>query len=354
MNIISDYNQDIRSKKPVPGSYEWWYFDAISDDGTGIVIIFYDGNPFSKRYINSIDRDKQTTANSFPALSISVYKKGAPVYYGFHEVAKDNAHFSEEKPTGNVGQSNFSGEITDGKLSYVVNLNQSNPNGDSIKGNLTFSSAEFNGLLNGSNVKSADQKHSWNLIQPRAAVHGQIDIQGHKSHSFNFDGVGYHDHNVGHEPMKNSFHEWYWGRYHFEDSTLIYYLMNSTDGWDKKGWLITKSGEIEESSKVELKENGTSLFGLSSYRTIEFEGAGFKAFLQKDRLIDNGPFYQRFSGTMILERNSKIKRAIGISEYIFPSRIYNRLFWPLVDMRINYPGKTHWVQRSPVLYRWTW
>jgi carotenoid 1,2-hydratase len=31
-----------------------------------------------------------------------------------------------------------------------------------------------------------------------------------------------------------------------------------------------------------------------------------------------------------------------------------KIFWPLVNMRIQYPGKTHWVQKSPRLYRWTW
>ena len=31
------------------------------------------------------------------------------------------------------------------------------------------------------------------------------------------NGLGYHDHNVGFEPLKDSFKDWYWGRVHFID-----------------------------------------------------------------------------------------------------------------------------------------
>jgi carotenoid 1,2-hydratase len=97
-----------------------------------------------------------------------------------------------------------------------------------------------------------------------------------------------------------------------------------------------------------------NLFGLKSCRAFTFYDDQTELYLHKDRVTDDGPFYQRFEGRLIAKTGEKIEECRGISEYIYPSRIYNKLFWPLVNMRIAYPGKAHWVQKKPRLYRWTW
>lgn len=355
MNIISDFSKDTQTPKPLPGSYEWWYFDALSEDGYAIVVIFYEGNPFSRKYIEALQIDKEAKASDFPAISISMYRNGKPVYYSFEEVKSNQAAFSANQPKGNIGQNSFSGFSRDGATSYTVQINQLLPNGDSLNGELKFESKiSAVPIFQKEENPAVQPKHSWNLIQPKAEVSGKLKVGGTQVIDINFEGKGYHDHNFGSEPMKDSFDEWYWGRYHFDDSTLIYYIMNMNGKWEEKAWIFNDDGRIESTEKVELKDKGLSFFGLSSARKFEFEGDSFKALLQKSQMIDSGPFYQRFRGEMILKRGGTIQKAQGISEYIYPSRIYKKIFWPLVDMRINYPGKHHWVQKSPVFYRWTW
>lgn len=354
MKIISDFEKDVRTRKPQPGSYEWWYFDARSVDGYSIVIIFYEGNPFSKRYIKGIKNKKNNLAEGYPAISISLYKDGKPLFYAFEEMAPDRCNFSEIKPAGNIGSNKFVGEKNETRTIYSVKLDQKMINGDEIKGELTFTSHSSEIRL-ADNSTELPSNHTWNLIQPDSDVSGDISIEGYRNEKISFKGKGYHDHNFGCEHMKHSFGEWYWGRYHFEDSTLVYYLMYKNGIWEKKAWLFGEDGSVKKiEEKIELSAYQLSMFGLSSARKIEFEQGNFKAILQLDHLMDNGPFYQRFEGRLLADYKGKPFQTRGISEFFKPARIYNRLFWPLVDMRIKYPGEKHWVQKSPVLYRWTW
>jgi len=191
-------------------------------------------------------------------------------------------------------------------------------------------------------------------VMPSCHVRGDIEISGYKNDVIKFNGLGYHDHNTGFEPLKESFNEWYWGRYHLENSTFVYYLMNCNGIWKNRAWLISNRGEIETCEEIEMSNPGISIFGLKSARVIETQIDTNKIFVQLDEILDSGPFYQRFRGRLFSSSEEGMKEARGISEFIKPGRIYSRIFWPLVDMRISYPGKSHWVQKSPKLYRWTW
>ena len=356
MKIISDYRKDTKTNKPIPGSYEWWYFDSLSEDGeTGIVIIFYDGNPFSRRYIDQLSDKKQALAENFPAISISVYHNGKTIYYGFEEVDPAHSDFDESKPSGRIKNNSFNLQSENESLIYKVKLNHELPSGDYIKGELTFNSRKpLYDLENPEKTKSTSSHH-WNLVQPRAKVSGEIQIGGFKSFQARFSGFGYHDHNMGAEPMKESFREWYWGRFHLSDSVLIYYMMNENGRWDNKAWIL-EGNEVHSAINPVSKQisDSRNIFGLKSARKIDFRSEQFNFFVQKNRLIDNGPFYQRFIGRILVEKDGDTEQGFGFCEYIHPSRIYSRIFWPLVNMRIHYPENTHWVQRSPKLSRLTW
>ena len=50
-SFTSSVAADVWTPKPNAKAYEWWYFDAISDDGRdAVVIIFLDNFIFSPRY----------------------------------------------------------------------------------------------------------------------------------------------------------------------------------------------------------------------------------------------------------------------------------------------------------------
>ncbi|MTI88268.1 MAG: hypothetical protein FH748_09900 [Balneolaceae bacterium] len=355
MNISTDPGSLYPSLNKPASGYEWWYFDGLSADGKyGFVIIFYLDNPFSTKKITEL-YNNSNTAGHVPAVSVSVYKDTQPVYYSFLEYGDNN--FSWEKDAGifRIGGDGFHFTHCSGRVEYELSLSQQLVSGHSVEGSISFKSPAPDASLICNND---DSHHSWNLILPRAKIKVNLSVNGsNRRQDMVFAGTGYHDHNTGMEPMKESFKDWYWGRYHFEDSTLIYYLMNGSSGKQFKAWLIDRTNQqlIDTFDEIKTSAKQLNAFGLYSSRKIHFLAQRTKVAIQCGKAVDNGPFYQRFIGNAVIERNGLIYAAQGFSEYIRPDRIYSKKFWPLVHMRLRYMAESpHWVQKSKRLYPWTW
>ena len=368
MYIRSDLNAELPHEKPAIGSYEWWYFDAISADKKwSFVIIFYDGNPFSPAYIQAQQnptREGHGCARNFPAISVSVYNHERAEYYSFLEYAADRLAVQSDEFSLSLGSNIFERRILENKIEYEIILNQMLDSGYQLRGRLKFvqdttgysSSEAFS-----SKIVSAENKsfiHSWNLLQPRAGVMGNLNIDGRTDmHTVAFNGLGYHDHNIGHEPLKDSFDDWYWGRIHFTDYTLVYYLMNTHEGVEKNAWLLPLEEDMEDYviADIELSDFSENRFGLKAAKQLTCSSKGFDLTIRTDKVIDDGPFYQRFYSEASFVTGSTRRSQRGISEYIKPSRIAHSKYWWLVNMRLRYLSKKpHWVQKSRLLYPRTW
>lgn len=362
MNILSDPAKDVRNSSPQPGGYEWWYFDGISNDGKySFVVIFYEGNPFSTRYNARLLSSKaDPMPNEYPAISISVYENGKTIYYSFTEFNPSDCLIRESRTEVKIGDHWMEGELEDGKMNFHLHLEETLPSGDAINAQIAFKSSTTNKKLFNQQGNTGT-KHHWNMVQPRADVKGEIQLfsQKNKSREVIFEGRGYHDHNIGAEPMRNEFTDWYWGRFHFEYATLVYYVMNRQSEQQHQAWLISNdNGSILDIfDEIDLVDKGLSIFGLKTARKIGMRSKETEVQIQQNEMLDNGPFYQRFYSNGFLRISDKniLQSQQGICEYIQPSRITYRIFWPLVNMRIFYkPEGPHWVQRSQTLYRWTW
>lgn len=359
MNIINDFHRDVRHEKPQSGAYEWWYFDAVSQDGKfSLVIIFYEGIPFSPRYNRLLETvQKNPLAEDFPAISISIYEDGKPIYYSISEYAPKACSFSDNEPFVQIGNHCMRGKKTANSIEYELILDEILPGGDAIGGNVIFKGLPLHANMS-PDSSDKNQGHFWNLIQPRAEVHGEFKITNalrKETREIRFTGCGYHDHNLGNEPMKNEFDDWYWGRFHFKDATFVYYVMNRKNHAQYKAWLIDNDSQNvlampELQSKAAFLKNP---FLLRYARDLTFTWGDEFITVRQTRRIDSGPFYVRFlaEGTL---HNSDTR--FGITEYIRPERIHHKRYWPLVHMRYRYTEaeKPHWVQKSPMMYRWTW
>lgn len=365
MHIISDPKKDRAAFSKKPGGYEWWYFDAIDPaSGYSFVVIFYQGNPFSGRYIQQLEQEGNPAKSGpehFPAISISVYKNTGPVYYSFTEFDKSDCHFSTEVPSVKIGSHSLAADFAPEELRYMLNLQEELPSGDRIEAHLCFRSPRLaSGAIANQEIDQKSKDHLWNLIQPRAEVTGSVRLfrDSTIAHDIPFNGNGYHDHNTGQEPMRDEFKDWYWGRFHFPAHTLVYYVMNRRQQQLHRAWLIgaARPSEIERFESIELRDKEITFFGLNSARKLVLESERSKIVVQQSHLLDNGPFYQRFLSDAFLSLNGRdIQKSRGISEYIHPERIHWKLFRPLVNMRMRYKNENpHWVQKSKKLYRWTW
>lgn len=365
MQILSDFAKDVRSPKYKPGAYEWWYFDGIDSTGTySFVIIFYEGNPFSTRYIERVkhwNRSSDTHPEEHPAVSISIYRNQNPIYYSFTEFEKKDCEFSTDEPELRIGNHKMRSRQEKGHCIYEITLDEKLPSGDKVKGIITFESPISPDTLLDEVQQFQEEGHLWNLVQPRAKVEAELEIsaRAEPDRAIEFEGHGYHDHNMGNEPMRNEFKEWYWGRFHFKMGTLVYYIMDRKNEKQHQAWLISPDNSelIAKYPDVGLQDKAWSPFGLKTARKIMLSNERAHITIQQARVIDNGPFYQRFSSDSFinLPEQDIMQVAEGISEFIRPDRIYWRVFWPFMHMRLRYANESpHWVQRSKRLYRWTW
>lgn len=359
MQIQSNFSRDVRQPVYEAGGYQWWYFDGISsDDRFSFVIIYYEGNPFSTRYNRALLMDKNPSPTAYPAISISIYEHSSPIYYSFTEFDPSACFFDEDKPLLKVGDHKMEGTSADGKLQYKLSLKEQLPNGDRLQGSILFESVNGNLVL--SNTKPITTKHSWNLVQPRAEVSAELNLHiKEERQTIQFTGRGYHDHNTGREPMRNQFDNWYWGRFHYDSATFMYYVLNRREEQQHHAWLldIENGNVVEHFNEISLADKGVTFFGLQTSHKLGFKSDNFEIQVQQSQLLDNGPFYRRYQSDAFMRIHGKygVASAKGISEYIRPDRIYARIFWPFVNMRIWYKAEgSHWVQRSKRFYRWTW
>jgi len=371
MELISDQQKDYPAAKLPPGGYEWWYFDAIDQvNGYKCVIIFYRANPFSLDYIKALATNTTIKGEDYPAVSISIYDGNETIYYSFTEFEPEDYHFIESPLEVRIGGHSLKQIVEDGKLKYLLHLDEQLPGGDGINGQMVFESTQETLQLESAKETAKVHEHTWNLTQPRARVSGTLILEPFNGNSkkINWEAIGYHDYNTGREPMKNGFDRWYWGRFHFKTYTLIYYAMFHNGSRVSKNQDIQFQSWLMNNESLEVKEYSDDLqfsdltmnpFGLFSKAKIDISGKNMQVSIQQHKKLDNGPFYQRFLSNALLHlpgaEKENMEAALGITEFIRPDRIYNKLFWPLVKMRITKKNKKpHWVQKYPRLYRWTW
>ncbi len=355
MNISTKTEDEYLNPEKPETSYEWWYFDALSADKEwSMVIIFYQGNPFSGNYIEgSYSKDPE----QYPAISISVYKQGKAEYYSFLEFPASKFLWDEEEDFHcSIGGCAFRRTVLADTVEYELNLNQTLDSGHSISGKLKFIGNRAKSSLIQS--ESPTDNHAWNLLLPRSKVVGSVKIAGKTdSYHIGFHGNGYHDHNIGFEPMSKSFKDWYWGRVHFKNYTLIYYIMNGHKDKQHQAWLIsTDNQEIAgHLDFIDLKNHKKNWLGLESYRDIKLSGVLGTIHIRQNSVIDNGPFYQRFHAEAEFNDVNGTEIKTGISEYIHPKRIEDKSYWWMVRMRLRYLREpAHWVQKRKMFYEWTW
>lgn len=353
--IISTSGRDEHADpNKAPGGYEWWYLDGLSSDGEwGFVIIFYHGNPFSPAYIRE---ESGNDPRDYPALSVSLYRKGKTEFYSFQEFNRDDFSSAESPFSIRIGNNRLDLTESNGELHYTVELDITLSSGHHLKGNLSMHGKTVEFPLD--KLAKGEDLHTWNLLLPAAQYTAEFELNGRTTiETIAFEGMGYHDHNTGNEPMKDSFRDWYWGRYHTRKYTFLYYVMNGHTRRQYKGWLIDNEKNTVHSrfDDATISDYRRSILGLRPASSLIFSDGNTVVNVRQESPVDSGPFYQRYFSSMILRTRDEVAAATGISEYIVPERIYNKRFWWMIHMRLRYMKREpHWVQRFRKLYERTW
>jgi hypothetical protein len=167
-------------------SFEWWYFDALMEDGTAVVIVFSDN--FSgdhKRHVSleltAPDGKHQTSNTTYDEMGV---------------FAKDHTFVK-------IGESTFQGDLD----TYSINVSTDNPQHLGVDLVLKRRLPSFRAATG--QLASGPAYFAWLNAVPGGKVTGTITIGGKAMAA---SGEGYHDHNWGNVPISDLLGRWWWGR----------------------------------------------------------------------------------------------------------------------------------------------
>ena len=230
-----------------PGGYEWWHFDAVSDDReTLIAVDFFDGDPFDAEYRRRYERFVRRPTRTAPPLpaeyrgvSVAVYR--GPKRIGGFRSSLPTVDFeaSAERPWVPMGTNLIEG---DGEGGFRLEME-----GTGVRARLAFR-ASGGAQRNGGPVVHAfppramtGAAHWWAPAVSTSRVSGQVELLGE---SLAFSGVGWMDHQHGLEPLGLGLERWMRGRVLGEQGCLAFMSARSASGaaWREERLVVRGDG----------------------------------------------------------------------------------------------------------------
>ena len=338
---------------PTP-AYEWWYFDALSDDGRdALVVIFLTNFIFSPRYNRAAaesfgDAQSHATAARFPAVAVFFYRDGRPLFRAINEYPLADFRASPARPECQIGRNAF--RLIEGGAAplYELSINTTLRGRKLLQATLSWTVTEGDFFEEAKDETTADDDgaaHHWNMVAPRCDVSGEVTVTGRdgaRSFEQRFHGTGYHDHNRDTRWMPATIAEWQWGRIHFPSTTAVFYRYRERD----ETKMVTRLYLIQDNSpavftpQVKAARTRRHLFGPRYPSLLEFQTAPAVDArilrVRQQRVIDSSFFYLRFLSHATLEIDGHApERSNGITEYLAPRSLsYSWLRW-LINMRIG-------------------
>lgn len=355
-SFTSSIAADVWTPKPNARAYEWWYFDAISDDGRdAVVVIFLDNFIFSPRYNRSkVKGAAKNEANpnfeipnpksNVPAVSFTYYRDGKPLYRAINEFNGSEFSASAVEPSCQIGDNFFRFESAPYGSGYFISIKALLRKNRSLEAQFEWLAIESD-FLPDKPVK-AGEAHVWNLVVARADVSGRITVHsdgGKELNTVHFRGTGYHDHNYDNRWLPETVRDWQWGRAHFSDASTVFYRYQECGAVEATTKLfITRNGELREcDAQYDEQQFARDIFGIKYPQRLTFTTEdGMRLRVKQTKIIDASFFYLRFLSEMTLTlRDGKPRKSVGITEYLNPKALkYRWLDW-LVSMRIGRNGK---------------
>jgi hypothetical protein len=166
--------------------FEWWYFDALLDDGTVAVVWFGDN-----WFYGSHKR----------AVTIELTPPGKPTRR-IMRTFDDPGAFSSDHADIQIGPHRFKGDLE----TYAIHVDAAETGGVGCDLALRRRVASYRPATG--YIKAGDSFFAWLVAVPEGAVTGTLTADGVTRQ---VTGSGYHDHNWGNVSPADLFDNWWWG-----------------------------------------------------------------------------------------------------------------------------------------------
>lgn len=289
------------------GEFEWWYIDAVGEDGTIVVVYFYRVHVMGGKHF----------------IGMSITPPGEESFFDIQYFKNEDATFSNEKCDVRLGGNWFYGDLNN----YSIKVD---PFGERKIGvDIAIESKAPPYRPEDGIIRMGEDYFAWLSAVPNGEVSGTVYLNGD---SIAFIGEGYHDHNWANAPFQTMMNSWYWARAKVGPYTVIGAQLNLRK--DRGGYtipilmvttedsiIVDKYGPDNVLSKFsnpkvldsKFNESPSKNFTLSSYdNTISVTFKGEKV-IDKTNLFDRlkaplpmkflfdisgiDPTYTRFYGT---------------------------------------------------------
>ncbi len=324
-------------------SYEWWYFDALSDDGReALVISFSDNYVFSPRYARSGLQPEQASRR-FPAISFLYSVDGKAVFRTINEYPERQFDSDTSVVRCSIGDNSFRVDSASYGSGYLVNIDIQLSPVRRLAGTFEWLMIEGD-LLPG--TAGAQTPDPWNIVAPRSDVTGRIELKGRTGRTkktFHFRGTGYHDHLAGRDAIYDSIICRQWGRAHFTDATAVYCIEHGADKEKPSGRLfLVRDGHLSEAATdFDARRFRREKFGVKYPRRLNLTAEnGVRMRIKPFRVLESSFYNVRFLSEMtLMMRDGKPRKAIGLTEHLAPRNVRYRLFRWFTDLTIRKNGR---------------
>ena len=351
--LFSRRADDVWHADATPGGYEWWYFDALSDDGRDLlVVIFLYGFIFSPSYNHAVDAFRRgRTAQAprpldFPALAVTLYRDARPLARAINEFSAAEFSASRTHPECRIANNHF---ILDADNdNYIMRLDANLRGGRRWRGEFIWHLPATKTTSATSHTNAAHNSHAWNLVAPRGRVAGHWEViapRGQTLTAQEFSGNAYHDHNQDSRWLPATLAAWDWGRAHFPDgSTAVYYNYREHGATQSNCYLLraTPDGFLT-AQPAQMVAQGAHQhhFGLRYARALNVTAQdGARLDITRRRVVDGSFFYLRCLDLATLTpAHGAPQTAPIVTEYLAPRALRWRWLDWLINMRIGRNGR---------------
>ncbi len=335
--FCSSVSADVWHDQKGDKAYEWWHFDALSDDGLeAVAITFTDNNVFSTRYAKPfaahgpLPLEPAHEQVRSPAISFLYWAGGRSVVKTVAEYPFSAFSGSVERPECRIGANSFHVETTSYGNGYMISIDLPLKHGRRVQASFEWLSVESDLSPCGD---PREEPSFWNLVAARSDVSGRIEVFGGDGRSTNkhhFRGTGYHDHVCGDEAIYDAINCRQWGRAHFVDQTAVYCVQKGRDGEpiDTK-LVLTGDREMSvHSADVEPRQMHRDKFGIKYPLRLELTtGNGTRLIINVIKPIDSTFYNVRLLSEMTLELpDGKPRKTSGLTSILSPANMKYRLF----------------------------
>jgi hypothetical protein len=195
--------------QPGSGTYEWWYFDGQTDDGTAFQIHF---QAPAADYIDPR-----------PSVMIHLKRPDGTIAAGEAFVPMDQYRASTRTCDVTIGENTVTGDLQTYRLHIAA--------GD-LAADLIYHSQT---------PAWAPKARGWFVAVPYGTFQGTVTYDGK---TIEVSGTGYHDHNWGHNDLGAAVSETYWGRAGIGHYTIVFVQHTPRRSIAPKAFLLYHKEEL--------------------------------------------------------------------------------------------------------------